>query len=44
MNRFEKAAEFGAMMGKVAADTWTASNAGDWLPKGNQVAQQPRLL
>jgi hypothetical protein len=38
----KKAAEFGAMMGKVAADTWTASNAGDWLPKGNQVAQQPR--
>ena len=42
MSRFEKAAEFGAMMGKAAADTWTASNAGDWLPKGNQVAQQPR--
>jgi hypothetical protein len=43
MNRLQKAAAFGAMMGKLAAgDTWTAPNAGDWLPKGNQPAQQPR--
>jgi len=43
MNRLEKAAAFGAMMGKLAAgDTWTAPNAGDFLPKGNQPAQQPR--
>lgn len=39
MNRLEKAAAFGAMMGKLAAeDTWTAPNAGDFLPKGNQPA------
>jgi hypothetical protein len=39
----KKAAAFGAMMGKLAAgDTWTAPNAGDFLPKGNQPAQQPR--
>jgi hypothetical protein len=38
-----KAASFGAMMGKIAAgETWTAPNAGDFLPKGNQPAQQPR--
>ncbi len=39
MNRLQKAAAFGAMMGKLAAgDTWTAPNAGDFLPKGNQPA------
>jgi hypothetical protein len=43
VNRLEKAAAFGAMMGKLAAgDTWTAPNAGDFLPKVNQPAQQPR--
>lgn len=39
MNKLEKAAAFGAMMGKMAAeDTWTAPNAGDFLPKGNKPA------
>ena len=43
MNRLNKAEDFGAMMGKMAAgETWTAPHAGDWLPKGNQPAQQPR--
>lgn len=42
MNRLEKAAAFGARMGKMAGETWTAPNAGDFLPKGGQPAQPSR--